>query len=88
MKVKWPGMDGKMMTPTFFELYTRCLKKSGQFFFHTLLTIHHPVVSYKHFKKLITLVLGFLKILVAKKILPKKFSSIKKNVVPKKIFML
>ena len=22
MKKKWPGMNGKMMTPTFFELYT------------------------------------------------------------------
>ena len=54
MKEKWPGMNGKMMTLTFFELYTVCLKKSGQFFFHTLRAIHRPVVSYKHFKKLIS----------------------------------
>ena len=55
MKEKWPEMNGKMMTLTFFQLYTVCLKKSGQFFFHTLLAIiHRPVVSYKHFKKLIS----------------------------------
>ena len=28
-------------------------KKLGQFFFHTLLTMHHSVASYKHLKKLI-----------------------------------
>ena len=30
--VKWAGMKGKMVTPTFFELYTVYIKKSGQFF--------------------------------------------------------
>ena len=32
MKEKWPGMNGKMMTPTFFELYTVYIKKIGGFF--------------------------------------------------------
>ena len=29
---KRPEMNGKMMTPTFFQLYTVYLKKLGQFF--------------------------------------------------------
>ena len=29
---KQPGMNGKIMTPTFFELYTMYIKKLGQFF--------------------------------------------------------
>ena len=53
MREKRPGMNGKMMTPTFFELYTVYIKKLGQFFFHTLLAIHRSVASCKHFKKLI-----------------------------------
>ena len=32
MREKWPEMNGKMMTPTFFELYTVYIKKGGQFF--------------------------------------------------------
>ena len=32
MREKQPGMNGKMMTPTFFELYTVYIKKLGQFF--------------------------------------------------------
>ena len=51
---KWPGMNGKMMTLIFFELFTVYMKKLGQFFFHTLLTIHCSVASYKYFKKLIS----------------------------------
>ena len=51
MKEKWPGMNGKMITPTFFELYT-LYKKIRAFFFHTLLAIHRSVASCKYFKKL------------------------------------
>ena len=54
MKEKRPGMNGKMMTLTFFELYTVYIKKLEQFFFHTLLAVHHSVASYKYFKKLIS----------------------------------
>ena len=54
MREKWPRMNGKMMIPTFFELYTVYIKKLEQFFFHTLLAIHRSVASYKHFKKLIS----------------------------------
>ena len=32
MREKWPGMNQKMMTPTFFELYTVFIKELGQFF--------------------------------------------------------
>ena len=32
VKEKWPGMNGKMMTLTFFELYTVYIKTLGQFF--------------------------------------------------------
>ena len=32
MKEKWPGMNGKRMTPTVFKLYTVYIKKLGQFF--------------------------------------------------------
>ena len=32
MKEKRPEMNGKMMTPTFFELYSVYIKKLGQFF--------------------------------------------------------
>ena len=53
-KEKRPRMNGKMMTPIFFELYTVYIKKLGQFFFHTLLAIHCSVASYKCFKKLIS----------------------------------
>ena len=31
-KEKWPGINGKMMTQIFFELYTVYVKKLGQFF--------------------------------------------------------
>ena len=66
-KEKRPRMNEKMMTPTFFELYTVYIKKLGQFFSHTLLAIHLSVGSYKYFEKLISKVkkhvLGFLKIL-------------------------
>ena len=54
MKEKQPGMNGKMMSPTFFGLYTVYIKKLGQFFFHTLLSIHRSVASYKCFKKIIS----------------------------------
>ena len=53
-KEKRPRMNEKMMTPTFFELYTVYIKKLGQFFSHTLLAIHHTVGNYKYFKKLIS----------------------------------
>ena len=53
MKEKQPGMTGKMMTPTFSELYTVYIKKIRTIFFHTLLTIHYSVADYKSFKKLI-----------------------------------
>ena len=66
MKEKRPGMNGKMMALTFFELYTVYIKKLGQFFLY--FTIHYSVASYKYFKKLNkwsmeTLALGVLKIL-------------------------
>ena len=32
MREKRPGMNGKMMTPTFLELYAAYIKKLGQFF--------------------------------------------------------
>ena len=51
---KWPRMNEKMMTLTFFELYTVYIKKLGQFFSHTLLAIHLSVGSYKYFEKLIS----------------------------------
>ena len=54
MKEKRPRMNGKMMTLTFFELYTVYIKKLEQFFFDTLLAVHHSVASYKYFKKLIS----------------------------------
>ena len=54
MKEKWPGMNEKIMTPTFFELYTVYIKKLGQFFSHTLLAIHLSVGSYKYFEKLMS----------------------------------
>ena len=49
-KEKWPRMNGKMLTPTFFELCTLYINQLGQFFFHTLLTnlfkqIHCPVTN-------------------------------------------
>ena len=53
MKEKRPGMNEKIMTPTFFELYTVYIKKLGQFFSHTLLAIHRSVGSYQYFEKLI-----------------------------------
>ena len=52
-KEKRPRMNEKMMTPTFFELYTVFIKKLRQFFSHPLLAIHRSVGSYKYFKKLI-----------------------------------
>ena len=54
MMEKRPGMNGIMMTLTFFELYIVYIKKLKQFFFYTLLTIHHSVASYKYFKKLVS----------------------------------
>ena len=54
MMEKRPGMNGTMMTSTFFELYIVYIKKLEQFFFHTLLAIHRSVANYKHFKKLIS----------------------------------
>ena len=54
MKEKRPGMNEKIMTLTFFELYTVYIKKLGQFFSHTLLAIHLSVGSYKYFEKLIS----------------------------------
>ena len=49
---KWPGMNSKMMTPTFFKLYTVYIKKIRTISFHTLLT-YRSVASYKYFKRLI-----------------------------------
>ena len=54
MREKWPRMNEKMMTPTFFEIYTVYIKKLGQFFSHTLLVIHRSAGSYKYFEKLIS----------------------------------
>ena len=48
------GMNGKMITQTFFKLYTVYIKKLGHFFPHTLLSIHCSVASYKYFKKIIS----------------------------------
>ena len=56
---KQPGMNGKMMTPTFFKLYTVYIKKLGHFFLHTLLSIHCSVASYKYFEKIISEVWRF-----------------------------
>ena len=50
MKEKRPGINGKMVTPTFFELHTVYMT----IFFHTLLAIHRSVASYKYFKNLIS----------------------------------
>ena len=35
-KRKWPRMNGKMTTLTFFSVLFSVYKKLGQFFFHTL----------------------------------------------------
>ena len=51
---KWPRMNEKMMTPTFFEIYTVYIKKLGQFFSHNLLVIHRSAGKYKYFEKLIS----------------------------------
>ena len=53
-KEKRPRMNEKMMTPTFFEVYTVYIKKLGQFFSHTSLAIHLSVGSHKYFEKLIS----------------------------------
>ena len=54
MKETCPGMNGKMVTPTSFELYTAYIKKLQQFFpILYSLYIHCSVASYKYFKKLI-----------------------------------
>ena len=47
MKEKRPGANGKIMTPTIFELYIVYIKKIRIIFFHTLLAIHRSVASYK-----------------------------------------
>ena len=47
MKEKRPGVNGKMLTATFFELYVVHIQKIRIIFFHTLLAIHHSVASYK-----------------------------------------
>ena len=54
MREKWPRMNEKMMTPTFFEIYTVYIKKLGQFFSHNLLVIHRSAGKYKYFEKLIS----------------------------------
>ena len=54
IKEKWPGMNGKMVTPTFFKLYTVFVENEDIFFLHTLLAIHRSVASYQYFKKLIS----------------------------------
>ena len=53
-KEKRPRMNEKMMTPTFFEIYTVYIKKLGQFFSHNLLVIHRSAGKYKYFEKLIS----------------------------------
>ena len=53
-KEKRPRMNEKMMTSTFFKLYTVYMKKLGLFLSHTLLVIHHSAGSYKYFEKLIS----------------------------------
>ena len=70
-KEKWPRMNEKMMTLTFFKLYTVYIKKLGQFFSHTLLVIHRSVGSYKNFDKLTSKVyLRFFKNTVYMRIIP------------------
>ena len=54
-KEKWPRMNEKMMTPTFFKIYTVYIKKFGQFFSYTLLVMYYcSAGSYKYFEKLIS----------------------------------
>ena len=58
---EWENNDSNFLR-ALYSVY----KKIRTIFFHTLLTIHCSVASYKYFKKLIsvkTVVLGFLKIL-------------------------
>ena len=70
-KEKWPRMNEKMMTPTFFKLYRVYIKKIGQFFSHTLLVMHRSFGSYKYFDKLISEVyLRFFKNTVYMHIIP------------------
>ena len=45
-------MNEEIVTPTFFELYAVYIKILGQFFSHTLLTIHRSVGSYKYHKNM------------------------------------
>ena len=54
IKEKQPGANGKIMTPTFSELYIVYIKKIRTIFFHTLLAIRRSVASYKYFNKLIS----------------------------------
>ena len=60
---EWENDDSDFLR----ALHSVC-KKIRTIFFHTLLAMHRPVVSYKHFKKLVSAIwkhwsLGFLKIL-------------------------
>ena len=50
MKEKRPGMNGKMMTSTVFELYTGYIKKLGQFFF-ILYSLYIVLLQVKNFSK-------------------------------------
>ena len=61
----------KMMTPTFFELYTVYIKNKDNFFPYFTRYMHRSVVSHKYLKliSMKTLVLGFLRILCIRVIL-------------------
>ena len=39
IKEKQPAMNGKIMTPTFFELYTVYIKKISKIFFHLYIVL-------------------------------------------------
>ena len=67
MKEKWQRMNGKMVTPTFFEFYRICIKKLGQFFsiLYSLYIVLLRVINILKVNKwsMKTLALGSLKIL-------------------------
>ena len=50
MREKQPGMNKKVMTPTFFDLYTVYTKKLGQFF-STLYLLYMVLLQVLHILK-------------------------------------
>ena len=50
MKEKRPGMNMKMMTTAFFELYTVHIKNYDNFFQYFTRYMHRSVVSHKYLK--------------------------------------